>query len=349
MRIMRSVQTRAFIIAGLILLCLLSGGPLRAQPARPSAVLSLPDGRIVEVLGLRRWTLAMLQDSLSRYAPGDSLHKHSCAATLRYKLGFADAAATTVEDRDRPLRTVVVLREPQDSARVRFRRLPEDTSPGRPDWRPVSALIQQRPVAYRLAVTALLEGDTVLAPGPHPGDPGDHAAAASALTFLRSRTGEADRRAALRALRESPNQLDRAVAALVLRNFGDRDDTWRALVEALREPDGYAKSAALLVAQRLPDRSDRPVEWWPVSDGIHAMLDGTSLGATTTVLQLLRQSGVRPTQARAFLRNGGELVLTYLASGTPMLTYSAHDLLVKLRGADLGPAPEPWRAWIATL
>jgi hypothetical protein len=343
---MRSSNTRACTVAALVLTV---SGDLRAQPVRPPAVLSLPDGRVVEVLGLRRWTLAMLQDSLARYAPGDSLHRHSCAATLRYILGFADASAGQVEDRDRRPRAVVVVREPQDSAGVRFRHLPADTTPGRAVWRPVSALIQARPVAYQLAVAAFLEGDTVLSPGRRSRDPGDHLAAASALAFLRSRTAEADRRAAQRALRESPNELDRAVAALVLRNFGERDDTWRALVETMRESNGYAKMAAVAVVQRLPDRTHRPVDWGPVVPGIHAMLDGTSLNATMPLMQVLRQSGVGPAQARAFLRGGGEMVLTYLASGTPMYADFAHHLLVKLRGADLGKVPEPWRAWIASL
>src|SRR4051812_34702076 len=48
----------------------------------------------LEILGLKRWTLAMIQDSLARYAPHDSLLSHACAAILRGKLHFADAAVT---------------------------------------------------------------------------------------------------------------------------------------------------------------------------------------------------------------------------------------------------------------
>ena len=73
---------------------LMTAGTHRLRSQSP-AVLTLPDGRVIEVLGLRRWSLAMLQDSLSRYSPGDSLQTHSCAAVLRYTLRFADAAATT--------------------------------------------------------------------------------------------------------------------------------------------------------------------------------------------------------------------------------------------------------------
>lgn len=55
-------------------------------------VLRLP-GKMVEVIGLRQWTLAMLQDSLAALTPRESLTSHACAVVLRYKLGFPDAAA----------------------------------------------------------------------------------------------------------------------------------------------------------------------------------------------------------------------------------------------------------------
>ncbi len=34
----------------------------------------------IEIMGLKRWTLRMIQDSLAVYAPGDSLTGHACAA-----------------------------------------------------------------------------------------------------------------------------------------------------------------------------------------------------------------------------------------------------------------------------
>src|SRR5207247_10808631 len=50
-----------------------------------------PQG-IVEVVGLRRWTVQMIQDSAAKYAPGQDLASHACAAVLRLKLKFADAS-----------------------------------------------------------------------------------------------------------------------------------------------------------------------------------------------------------------------------------------------------------------
>jgi hypothetical protein len=43
------------------------------------------------------------------------------------------------------------------------------------------------------------------------------------------------------------------------------------------------------------------------------------------------------------------MVSAYVESDNPDVRDPAHDLLVKLRGQDLGFDPGPWRDWIRTL
>ena len=142
---------------------------------------------------------------------------------------------------------------------------------------------------------------------------------------------------------------DRATAALILANFGARDDTWWALTDALRESDGMVKSVAAHVLQSLDERSPRAVRWGPAATGIHAILDGTSLFELPQLIAVLTRTGAGPAYARPFLRGGGEMLLAYLGSANPMLSSTSHQLLVQLRGNDLGAAVGPWRAWIAGL
>lgn len=52
-------------------------------------VIETEQGR-VEFLGLERWTVDALMDSMHHYSPSTSLH--ACAAVLKQKLGFAEAA-----------------------------------------------------------------------------------------------------------------------------------------------------------------------------------------------------------------------------------------------------------------
>jgi len=289
----------------------------------------------------------MLQDSLARYAPNDSLQTHSCAGALRYKLGFADAAATSFVFRtDLPARVVVSVREPQDSSRVRYRMLPRDTTSGRMEWRAATEVMRTRPDVFWPAVEAYVTETAAL---PRLGTATDSGAALSMLGFLKARTAERDRLAAHAALVQSPNVFDRAAAALILQNFRGRDDTWRALAETIRESDGLAKAVASRVLLQLAYSSPRPVDWTPAAAGINAMLDGTSLFEVPTLIEVLIRTSVGPAQARPFLRGGGEMILAYLGSGTNALSSPAHKLLIQLRGTDLGDAAAPWRAWIAGL
>lgn len=318
--------------------------------AQQAPILTLSNGGTVEVLGLRRWTLGMLQDSLAKYAPGDSLQSHACAAILRYTLGFADAASTEFILREgEPSRVVVSVREPQDSARVHYRAMPLDTVNALPVLRPVTDAIVHRPAVFWPAARAYL---SPLQPGQsarRDAAPADSAASAALVTFLRARKTERDRRQALSVLDHAPNVYDRVAAVLILANFGARDDTWWALTDVLRESDGIAKSVAADVLQALIERTPRRVRWGPASRGIHAMLDGTSLFQLPQLIDVLTRTGAGTADARPFLRGGGEMLLAYLGSANPMLADRSHQLLVRLRGEDLGAAVGPWRAWVRTL
>lgn len=317
--------------------------------AQRSTVLTLPNGGTVEVLGLRRWTIAMLQDSLAKYAPGDSLQSHACAAILRYKLGFADAASTTfMLHEGEPGRVVVSVREPQDSARVRYRLMPMDTVQARAAWRLVTDAIASHPAAFWPAERAYLSPPP-RENAPRFQSPTDSISGTAIITYLRARTTDRDRREALNVLTHAPNMFDRATAALILANFGTHDDTWWALTEALRESDGFVKGVAADVLQSLSERSSRPVRWGPAARGIHAMLDGTSLFVLPQLITALTRAGAGPADARPFLRGGGEMLLAYLGSANPMLSQASHQLLVQLRGTDLGADVGPWRAWIEEL
>jgi hypothetical protein len=340
---MRLRPDRAIALIGLVLCAI-------AQPiaAQSSAVLALPDGRTVEVIGLRRWTLGMLQDSLAKYAPTDSLQSHACAAILRYKLHFADAASTTYSfGAGIPDQIVVIVREPQDSARVHYRDIPLDTLRPRAEWRAITDVLSHHQNVFWPEVGARLQPSR---PKPQYRTAADSALAMGFVTALRSFTRESDRVQAMRALATAPNTYDRAAAVLILANFADRDDSWWALVEALRESDGPVKGLAATVLVGLSRLAPRKIEWSSMGPSIHAMLDGTSLFVLDDLVQVLSSTQASPADARSMLGNrGGEMLLAFLASRNAILTTHSRALLTALRGADLGADAAPWRAWISTL
>src|SRR5215813_10246265 len=104
--------------------------PLRAQ------VVIQTSKATIEIIGLSRWTMKMVEDSLAKYGE-DSLTAHACAAILRQRLHFADASVTVFTDfPEYEFKNYVAITvvEPQDSARIRYKPELRDSLPVRAEW-----------------------------------------------------------------------------------------------------------------------------------------------------------------------------------------------------------------------
>lgn len=315
--------------------------------AQTVAQIHLSGERTVEVIGLKRWTIQMIQDSLGKYSPGDSLQSHACAAVLRGKLHFADASVTEYRLGNKPIQFVVTVREPQDSARVHLRVMPSDTVGGRREWVAVSEVARNRPDILFPAMQTFL-GTISGKARPHVyASHADSVTADRFVSFLRVHRSSVDQRTALRSLAADSNVYDRMTAALILANFPDSDSSWWALVEGLRE-DGPVVSVASNVLNALI-ATPRLVDWHPKAEAIRVMLDGSGLFGLPPLIRTLNATNVGAEYARAFLRGGGEILAAYLGSSNVMLSEPSRALLTKLRGIDLGPQPGPWRDWIQSL
>lgn len=346
-----------------------SGGtPPSAPDIQAIAHIELDSSRTIEIIGLRRWTIDMLRDSLGKYAPDDSLESDATAANLRNLLGFADAAITTntvVFDEDERTTITIAVREPGDSARVHYAPQELDSLPQRAEWKALAIPFAGDGDAQLLTAVASahLEGPSRLVvdstvrgrkithrEGYAFESPTDSLAARPILDDLRARTTDADLAMAIETIERSTTTPDRIVAVLVVANFPGRDEAWRALLKAAvgREQAGDAAAAQhALVA--LSDRFARTVDWSPMTTTIREVLDGTALGALAPLAGALAATGASPGQAKSWLAGGGEMLTAYLESDNPAVRDPAHRLLVALRGQNLGPEPEPWRIWIRTL
>jgi hypothetical protein len=322
---------------------------LAAHAQRPARVV-LPGGQRIEVLGFRRWTLDMLQDSLAKYAPRTSLASHACAATLRYTLGFADAGSWLfVFDGDTASQNTVVVREPQDSARVRFRVLPSDTARGRPEWRGARTLLSTHPALMEFLTSTWPRGVNAAGTDAERRAPDEQLATDSLVRFLRLHGSARWQAVARRTIDASPNWQDRVVAIAILSGSPQSDASWHALLEAVRDADDRVNGIAAQSLDAMSKVGPRAVDWRPVATGIHALLEGTSLFQFTKVADVLMRTSVGPRDARAVLRGGGDALLEFLSSEHAFFSRRSRSLLTQLRGADLGPNPDAWREWIASL
>jgi hypothetical protein len=326
-----------------------------AQSLDAQAVLDTQEG-LVEVRGLKRWTIPMLVDSLARYAPQDGLTSHACAAVLRQKLGFADAAVVVYprgfEGRVRAEYYITVV-EPQDSARVRYLATPA-AAPSAvlavPAWQPLATLMREDFETYQGALRdpAVSMAQTMSASA--------RRAAARAAAFhdaLRGALGEGRvemHRTALTTLRSARDAEQRALAATVLVGWPRRDATWHALADALRDPSPLVRTVASQSLRALHAGAPRRVDWRPATATLQALLQGTNLFAFDVILDVLTTTANGAHLRRPLLaRGGGDIVLDLLNSREPAARVRGYRFLRMLGPGDLGPNAEPWRRWMASL
>lgn len=330
-------------VAAAILLC------VAAQVASSQTILENDQMRL-ELIGLKRWTVPMIEDSLRRYAPKDSLLSHACAAVLREKLKFADASVmyytTTIDGKPMKPYFAVTVVEPQDSVLIRYRGLFRDSLPARRTWASIRTVFEKHNMAFQQAVqrpdflwsdASLRGADSALAP------------ALPMRRYLRAHRAAKDRQLALAALASDGNSANRVAAAVLLANFSSSDSTWWALTDALRDPLGQVSGTAAQVLSALTRGAPRRVDWAPATQSLRAILDGTNLFAHNQLMEVLAATQVDPALARPLLKDGGYIVLAKLGSEGMAERQAARRFLVQIAGRDFGDDLGAWREWLRGL
>lgn len=325
-------------------------------PAHGQVAYDSPRGR-VEVLGLRRWNLQMLKDSVQARRPGTQLYEAACMQLLREELGFPDASVselTIQSSPEAPARTYFLIKvvEPGDRRKVQWLRAQLDTFRLlRPQYASVVLPITDStgtlsPAQFIMPLQMYgrrESASTSLASAPA----GVRSDVDRLWRFLDDHRTHTDWQNALATLRMDGAYPNRMIAVAILSNFGDRDSTWLALADALRDPQEVVRTAAKVVLNSLLPKK---VDWRSASQSLRLLLGGTNVTATDQVLRMLAQTKVDPALAGELLRGNGFWILSHLDAENPSARSAARAALIQLRdGHDLGPAAAEWARWIAQL
>jgi hypothetical protein len=217
-------------------------------------------------------------------------------------------------------------------------------------WRPLAALMRDDFESYQGALRDPAVS-MARAPGGGPGR-GDslHAAFGAALRAAMGDRGPGSRRTALATLRLARDVEQRALAASVLVAWPQHDATWHALADAQRDPSALVRTVAGQSLRALLAGAPRRVDWRPAAGTLRALLDGTNPFAFDLMVDVLSTTGDGPRLRRALLAGGGgDLVVELLGSREPAARVRAYRFLRTMSARDLGPAPDPWRRWMAGL
>jgi hypothetical protein len=309
-------------------------------------ILETPKTR-VEVIGLKRWTVPMIQDSLARYAPNDSLTSHACAVILRAKLRFADAAATYFEPSSGGRELIVVaIVEPQDSALVRYRGPAPDSLPNVARYSAAIAAFRK----YNGDFQGLIQDSAFLVGHSGQRHPELRWTRLEPVRRLLSSEHTAARRErAVTVLARDRNPYNRVMALVVLSGFPERNDTWMTLAEELRYPDGRTAGTAAQLLTTLARYAPRTIDWNPAIDGVTAVLAGTNLFGQLPLIEALAKTRVSPALSAPLMRAGAPFLLARLAASPEAGSHQARALLEQLSGKNYGNDIAAWTRWASAV
>ncbi|MFT3883371.1 MAG: hypothetical protein QM703_27430 [Gemmatales bacterium] len=301
----------------------------------------------IEFIGLKRQQAQDVLDRLQALAPGKPLH--ACAAELKGKLGFADAAVILHFDENKKFYTVVTLIEKEDAHRVQY--LPELKSSNDAaslSWKDGLALTAQQHLLQAAVYSygLVLNGKTDEAEKMAQDTFGVKTAEVKPIwEFLKKHQSKEDQALAIWTLQHHGDYHHRALAALVLMNFADADLSWWCLVEALRDPHAVVNGTAHQVLTTLVKHRPRHVDWRPAVSSIRPILAGTNLFVFSGMLEILRNTSIAPDLSEAVLKGNTDLLTAYLQARHPDSRNKA-VLFVKHLSGGGERTPEEWIDWL---
>lgn len=302
-----------------------------SSPISAQNVIETPN-ETIEIVGLKHWTIQMIDDSLAKYSPEDKLTAHACAAILRLKLHFADASVSVytgmTKAQTKPYVAVTVV-EPSDSALIHYKPDFKDTLAIRSEW---AEAIAQFKAANELAQTAI-QTPSFYASKLSPKDSTRFEKVRALHDLVATHHSESDFELARRTLDVDGNSSNRVMALLVLSSFVDRDSAWWVVTDALRDPSsGMVNATASQVLRMMAEHSPRTVDWAPVANRLRYVIDGTNLFAFDGLLNVLTSTSVSPALAPALLANGGTILSAKLRSGDAAARQATRGFLAQLSG-----------------
>ena len=327
---------------------------LLAVTASPgvSQVLEGPEGP-VEIIGLERWTPQGLLDAIQQTAPDQPLH--ACSATMKFELGFADAAVFGWVDADSPedflsgdLERYTVIIGIEDRGRVRYRTPGTETIVLPPSWQALKSVAEKDLRTLQLATAMFHLRDDPESVRQRTEVFGlDTSGLARVWTMIEAVDSEQDRLLAHAILARDASWSSRAIAASVLVNFSEHDAAWHDLVSAMIDPEDRVKGSAQGALQAWIEADEsRPVRWDAAREHLLAVLDGTSPYMFRTVLEVLAATASETTLAKELIREAPDLLLAHVGAQHEITRQPAIDLLKAVSGEDFGADSEAWAEWL---
>ncbi len=283
---------------------------------------------VVEFLGLKKWNCSELVDTLKSIDPNGSLH--ACTAILTQNLNFADASVSTFRNND-SIYTIVTVIEPEESVRVNYRTISENNIAIDNDWYEFRSYLED-PNIVQIGIQLygyilLKEYENGKAKIENFKDYIDINKIYEFWFLLSKHKTDIDKEEAIKIINADSDKQKRIIATIILSNFSDSEGSWLNLVKALRDPDQEVRLVANATLNMFSNNFNRDIDWTPVSESLHYLLNGTNLLSFTTLLDVLRKTNITSELGAKLLKHNSELILAYFNAKNDMIREKAKIFL----------------------
>jgi hypothetical protein len=311
---------------------------LRASFVAALAVFTLPsfaqnvvqeDGNTIEFIGLKKWTVKQLQDSVRKHDPKGKLG--FCAAILKHNLKFCDVSVIDYYRNDTTDDEVITVIEPQDSLLVKRNALFEGADTLQYEWYDFSDKYRKYSSETALAQrTRLLTDDSArieLEKVVKRVRTIDNVIFHEIRTLLR--TNPVNIKNLSQITYTSWDPYSRGVAILAMAGLPDNDTCLASIVHGLLDiaPSSVvpAKTSLLFVLKYRKNQIHLP----PLYNDLRRLVNGTNLLAYSEVMKLISLG--KPTEKdfrEIFMtEHSRRLLLAHLRAMTPLARKFATELI----------------------
>ncbi|MBC8322613.1 MAG: hypothetical protein H8E70_03490 [Candidatus Marinimicrobia bacterium] len=308
----------------------------------------------IEFIGLEKWTIEMVSDSMKKYADGAELNQIYCNSVLD-DVGFPSATATS-DFKDGKMLVMVSLVEHQYSDLIQFTDSPKDTLPLNEEWNWINEYSQKHPMGFQLALAAYgdylnrdfesimdfmdefsetlkkfgMEIDTT-----HFGE---------FWSGLEKHNKKSDFKKAKQIILNDANYQNRLPAICVLANFNHNPEAYDLLFHLLRGRDVYISDFAGKILKTINKYPVSNLNLFDHEEHLIPLLNGTNIEHFLNVMDFLMNDIYRTRKETKFIIQHSERLLThYLKSD--YFENETVEILKKLYGEDFENRDE-WLAYL---
>jgi len=308
----------------------------------------------IEFIGLEKWTIEMVSDSMKKYANGAELNQIYCNSVLD-DVGFPSATAIS-DFKDGKMVVTVSLIEHQYSDLIQFTDIPKDTLPLNEDWIWINKYFDKYPIKFQLALAAYgdylnrdfesimdfmdefsetlkkfgMEIDTT-----HFGE---------LWSGLEKHNKKSDFKKAKKIILNDANFENRLPAICILANFNHNPESYDLLFHLFRSKNEFNSNFASKVFQTMLNSPVSNLNVLKHKDHLIPLLNGTNIEHFLNVMAFLMNDIYRTRKETKFIILHSERLLThYLKSD--YFKNETMEILKKLYGEDFENRDE-WLAYL---